>query len=121
MNNFHLLIQDVTPTNRNQKRFKVSNNKREQALKEAYWNETKKTNDLENEFWHIYDYINSFFEIEKPTEAQAYAIYNILPKNIVHTGFEWTFNNSVVRDNMFDFFHDNEKEIKEYLKEVGVI
>lgn len=87
---------------------------REQKVRDAYWEATMQLPNWMDEF----EWISVGLErlgVEKPTSEQVRQAYNALDWVLVAEGIKWSFRDSVVRDNICEYFRDYAVEIKNKL------
>lgn len=85
--------------------------KRLNALKEAYW----ENSDIDD-FSRISDACVSVLGI-LPSDRQLYAIFHILPKDVLMIGFEWGFGDTEAGSGAYQFFEDNQELVMKVLNE----
>ncbi len=89
----------------------MKNVKQLQAIRDAYWDASD-----EDEFYDIHDSISELLGVE-PSKEQLKRVFDSLPVDIIGSGIQWGFNDTVVRDSVYCYIRDNAGAIKEQLSE----
>ena len=75
--------------------------KRLQMVRNAYWDASS-----EDEFYCIHDSISEFCGIN-PSKEQVKCVFDTLPAGIIGSGIKWGFDDTDVRDNIYDYIRSN--------------
>lgn len=79
---------------------------RDKAVREAYW-----TNSDMYEFHNIHDSCREYLDLDL-TDAQVKAIFMAMPEDIIGSGLQHGFTDSVVRDDIGEYVRENADFIK---------
>lgn len=86
-------------------------NARDRALREAYWAHSDRY-----EFHNLSDSCQEFLALD-PTEDQLKTLFMLLPEDIVGSGLNHGFTDSVVRDDVYEFIRDHAEFLRTKLTE----
>lgn len=86
---------------------RVKDAKRLQAVRDAYWSATDADS---NEFSSMHDACTQFLGREL-SHDQLKRVFDYLPGEIIGSGIKWGFDDTVVRDNIYEYIRDNAEAI----------
>ena len=87
--------------------------KRLQAVKEAYWNNS----DINTDFNPIYDALGEIFSIESPTEDQIKIAFMSLNAIVIGSVLMWDIDDTETRESVYEYLRDNFEDLKRNLGE----
>jgi|JXWR01.1.fsa_nt_gb hypothetical protein len=88
--------------------------RRLQRVREAVW---EAWSDDEDAFDRLHDALVSTVMDESPTRDQLKAVFMILPAKIIGLGISWSFDDTEVGDEMYQFIQDNKDAVLTRLAE----
>lgn len=82
--------------------------KRLQAVRDAFWNNTSEDDD------DLYVFHDALADIgfDKPTSAQQKSLFMLIPEGILGQGIRWGFSDTEVRDAVHEFAKENEATVR---------